>query len=165
MTRHGSMIVALAPPFARAPRQGAAAQKINGTFSIATLPPGTSFNATAAGIARDAALRGLREPAPRGARAIRDDGAEADVGLDQGREGDRLRVRPGEKVPVDGEVLDGASFVDESMITGEPTPVEKAQGARGAGNFAQAFCEFVESRRIRIDRALDVDHGRFSGLK
>ncbi|HKT10928.1 MAG TPA: heavy metal translocating P-type ATPase [Terriglobia bacterium] len=79
------------------------------------------------------AIKALLGLAPKTARLLRDDGTEEDVPLDRVNHGDRLRVRPGEKVPVDGEVLDGASFVDESMITGEPTPVEKSPGARVTG--------------------------------
>jgi Cu+-exporting ATPase len=74
------------------------------------------------------AIRALLGLAPKTARRL-DDDAERDVPLDEVRPGDRLRVRPGEKVPVDGEVLEGASSVDESMITGEPIPAEKAPGA------------------------------------
>ena len=79
------------------------------------------------------AIKALLGLAPKTARLLRDDGGEEDVPLDTVHPGDRLRVRPGEKVPVDGEVLDGSSFVDESMVTGEPTPVEKAPGARVTG--------------------------------
>jgi len=75
-----------------------------------------------------AALRALLGLAARTARRIEEDGGEQDVPLDEVRVGDRLRVRPGEKVPVDGTVLEGRSVVDESMLTGEPVPVEKAQG-------------------------------------
>ncbi len=72
-----------------------------------------------------AALRGLLGLAPRTARRLRDDGTEEDVPLAEVHAGDRLRVRPGEKVPVDGVVLEGRSAVDEAMLTGEPVPVEK----------------------------------------
>lgn len=75
-----------------------------------------------------AAIKKLLGMAAKTARRLRDDGGEEDVPLDQVREGDRLRVRPGEKVPVDGEVLEGTSHVDESMVTGEPIPVDKGPG-------------------------------------
>ncbi|MCA9716758.1 MAG: YHS domain-containing protein, partial [Myxococcales bacterium] len=75
-----------------------------------------------------AALKQLLGMAAKTARLIRADGREEDVPLDQVAVGDRLRVRPGEKIPVDGEVLEGASHVDESMVTGEPIPSEKAPG-------------------------------------
>jgi Cu+-exporting ATPase len=80
-----------------------------------------------------AAIRALLGLAPKTARLIRADGSEVDVPLDQVKPGDRLRVRPGEKIPVDGVVLEGASSVDESMISGEPIPVEKITGARVTG--------------------------------
>jgi Cu+-exporting ATPase len=75
-----------------------------------------------------AAIRALLGLAPKTARLLNDDGSEGDVPLDSVRAGDRLRVRPGEKVPVDGIVLDGRSSVDESMLTGEPIPVAKGEG-------------------------------------
>ncbi len=80
-----------------------------------------------------AAIKALLGLAPKTARLIRDDGTETDVPLDGVKPGDRLRVRPGEKIPVDGVVLEGASSVDESMISGEPIPVEKSKGARVTG--------------------------------
>ena len=80
-----------------------------------------------------AAIKALLGLAPKTARLIRDDGSEVDVPLDEVKPGDRLRVRPGEKIPVDGVVLEGASSVDESMISGEPIPVEKFKGARVTG--------------------------------
>ncbi len=80
-----------------------------------------------------AAIKALLGLAPKTARRLSDDGGEADVPLDQVRPGNRLRVRPGEKVPVDGEVLEGTSALDESMITGEPMPVEKSAGDRVIG--------------------------------
>ncbi len=79
------------------------------------------------------AIRALLGLAPKTARRIRDDATDEDVPLDQVVPGDRLRVRPGEKVPVDGVVLEGSSAVDESMITGEPIPVEKGPGDRMIG--------------------------------
>ena len=80
-----------------------------------------------------AAIRSLLGLAPKQARRIELDGSESDVPLAQVLAGDRLRVRPGESVPVDGEVLEGHSSVDESMLTGEPIPVEKAPGAKVVG--------------------------------
>ncbi len=80
-----------------------------------------------------AAIKALLGLAPATARRIEADGSEADVPLDEVQPGDRLRVRPGEKVPVDGEVVEGRSNVDESMITGEPVPVEKAPGDKVVG--------------------------------
>src|SRR5581483_7423030 len=76
-----------------------------------------------------AAIRALLDLAPRTARVLRN-GHEEDIPLEQVRVGDRLRVRPGEKIPVDGVVIEGRSSIDESMITGESVPVEKSQGAR-----------------------------------
>jgi Cu+-exporting ATPase len=80
-----------------------------------------------------AAIKALLGLAPKTARLLRDDGAEVDVPLGQVKPGDRLRVRPGEKIPVDGVVLEGASSVDESMISGEAIPVEKIKGALVTG--------------------------------
>ena len=74
------------------------------------------------------AIRELLGLAPKTARKIAADGTEADVPLEQVRVGDRLRVRPGEKIPVDGQVVEGSSSVDEAMITGEPLPVPKQAG-------------------------------------
>jgi Cu+-exporting ATPase len=79
------------------------------------------------------ALRALLDLAPKAARRIASDGSEADIPLDAVRPGDVLRVRPGESVPVDGEVVGGASHVDESMLTGEAMPVAKAVGDRVTG--------------------------------
>nr|WP_242392271.1 copper-translocating P-type ATPase [Anaeromyxobacter sp. SG63] len=80
-----------------------------------------------------AAIQKLLGLAPRSARRLREDGSEEDVPLDAVQRGDRLRVRPGEKVPVDGVVLEGHASVDESMVTGEPIPVEKRPGDRVVG--------------------------------
>jgi len=71
------------------------------------------------------AIQALLGLAPKTARILREDGNEEDIPLDQVESGNRLRVRPGEKVPVDGIVVEGTSFIDESMVTGEPVPVEK----------------------------------------
>ncbi|RDZ28498.1 heavy metal translocating P-type ATPase [Lysobacter silvisoli] len=80
-----------------------------------------------------AAIKQLLGLAPAHARRLRDDGSEEDVALSEVQVGDRLRVRPGEKVPVDGDVVDGRSSVDESMLTGEPVPVSKQIGDRLIG--------------------------------
>ncbi|MFZ0708251.1 MAG: heavy metal translocating P-type ATPase [Candidatus Korobacteraceae bacterium] len=79
------------------------------------------------------AIRALLDLSPKLARIMRDDGSEYDVPLDQVKVGDKLRVRPGEKIPTDGTVIDGLSAVDESMITGEPMPVEKRMGDKVIG--------------------------------
>jgi Cu+-exporting ATPase len=88
------------------------------------------------------AIRALMELAPNSARRVRDDGSDEDVPLDAVVAGDRLRVRPGEKIPVDGVLIEGQSSVDEAMVTGEAMPVIKAQGApviagtlNGSGSF------------------------------
>jgi Cu+-exporting ATPase len=90
-----------------------------------------------------AAIKALLGLAPKTARRIREDGSEEDVPLDQVQIGDRLRVRPGEKVPVDGVVIEGSSAVDESMVTGEPIPVEKHSGDRLIGVTVNATGSFV----------------------
>jgi P-type Cu+ transporter len=79
------------------------------------------------------AIKLLLGLAPRIARIVRSDGKEEDIPLEQVQVGDVLRVRPGEKIPVDGQVVEGSSAVDESMVTGEPIPVEKLQGERLIG--------------------------------
>jgi Cu+-exporting ATPase len=80
-----------------------------------------------------AAIRALLGLAPKTARRVREDGSDEDVPLDHVDVGDRLRVRPGEKVPVDGVIIEGRSSIDESMVTGEPIPVEKGPGDRLIG--------------------------------
>ncbi|HEU4934118.1 MAG TPA: heavy metal translocating P-type ATPase [Pyrinomonadaceae bacterium] len=80
-----------------------------------------------------AAIKSLLGLAPKTARRIGQDGSEVDVPLDQVMKGDHLRVRPGEKIPVDGIVVEGTSSVDEAMVTGEPIPVEKKKGDRVIG--------------------------------
>jgi Cu+-exporting ATPase len=97
------------------------------------------------------AIRALLGLVPTTARVIRDDGREEDVPLDQVAVGDRLRVRPGERVPVDGAVLEGRSAVDESMITGEPLPVEKGAGDRVTGGTVNGAGAFV-MRAERVGR-------------
>ena len=79
------------------------------------------------------AIRALLQLAPKTARLVQANGEEKDIALETVQRGDRLRVRPGEKIPVDGVVLDGMSAIDESMMTGEPMPVEKTAGSRVTG--------------------------------
>jgi Cu+-exporting ATPase len=101
------------------------------------------------------AIKALLGLAPKTARRLRDDGGEEDVPLDRVQPGDRLRVRPGEKVPVDGVVREGASAVDESMITGEPIPVEKGPGAPVTGATVNGTGGFVmEAQRVGSDTLL-----------
>jgi Cu+-exporting ATPase len=90
-----------------------------------------------------AAIRALLGLAPKTARRVRPDGTEEDVPLTDVRVGDSLRVRPGEKVPVDGVVLEGRSAVDESMVTGEPIPVEKNPGDHVVGATVNGTGAFV----------------------
>ena len=80
-----------------------------------------------------AAIKALLGLAPKTAKRINNDGTEEDVPIEQIKIGDKLRVRPGEKVPIDGVVVEGNSSVDESMITGEPIPVEKTEGEKVIG--------------------------------
>jgi Cu+-exporting ATPase len=81
----------------------------------------------------NAAIKMLLELAPKTARLVKPDGTEEDVPLDKVKTGDQMRVRPGEKIPVDGVVVSGSSSVDESMVTGESIPVDKSEGARVIG--------------------------------
>src|SRR6266851_3829032 len=97
------------------------------------------------------AIRALLDLAPKLARIVRSDGAEEDITLDQVAPGDHLRVRPGEKIPVDGTVLDGHSAVDQSMITGEPIPVEKLPGDAVTGATLNTTGSFL-MRAERVGR-------------
>jgi Cu+-exporting ATPase len=101
------------------------------------------------------AIRALLDLAPKRARLVRDDGTEADIALEEVVPGNRLRVRPGEKVPVDGIVLEGRSAVDESMITGEPLPVEKSPGDKVTGATVNTTGTFVmRAERVGSDTLL-----------
>ena len=101
------------------------------------------------------AIRALLDLAPKTARIIRDDGTEEEVQLDTVHVGDRLRVRPGEKVPVDGEVLEGRSAVDESMVTGESMPVTKEVGSKAiGGTMNQSGALVIEARKVGRDTML-----------
>ena len=102
-----------------------------------------------------AAIRTLLGLAPKTARRIDPDGTERDMALGDVRVGDRLRVRPGERVPVDGVVLDGATSVDESMVTGEPIPVEKAPGDPATGGTVNGTGTIVmRATRVGADTLL-----------
>jgi Cu+-exporting ATPase len=101
------------------------------------------------------AIRLLLGLAPKTARRLNADGAEVDVPLEHIQLGDHLRVRPGEKVPVDGKILDGRSLIDESMITGEPIPIEKTMGSSVTGATVNGAGSFVmEATRIGSDTLL-----------
>ena len=103
----------------------------------------------------NAAVRALLELAPKTARRVRADGSEEDVPLAEVQVGDRLRIRPGEKIPVDGVVTEGTSSIDESMITGEPIPVEKTAGARVIGATVNGTGSLImEAQRVGSDTLL-----------
>ncbi len=105
--------------------------------------------------ATGAAIRKLLGMAPATARRVGDDGREEDVPLAHVVVGDRLRVRPGEKVPVDGRVLEGSSAVDESMVSGEPIPVSKAAGDEVVGATVNGTGTFVmEATKVGADTLL-----------
>jgi Cu+-exporting ATPase len=90
-----------------------------------------------------AAIRALLDLSPKSARLVTAEGTEKDIPLEQVKPGDRLRVRPGEKVPVDGVLLEGSSAIDESMITGESIPVEKSAGSPVIGATINSTGSFV----------------------
>ena len=101
------------------------------------------------------AIRALLGLAPKTARRVGGEGTESDVPLEQVQPGDSLRIRPGEKVPVDGVVIEGASAVDESMITGEPMPVEKSAGSRVVGGTVNGTGSFLmRAERVGKDTLL-----------
>jgi P-type Cu+ transporter len=101
------------------------------------------------------AIKNLLGLAPKTARRVERDGTEGDVPLEQVQVGDKLRVRPGERIPVDGIVRDGASSVDESMVTGEPIPVEKTPGDKVTGGTVNRTGTFImEAQRVGADTLL-----------
>jgi Cu+-exporting ATPase len=101
------------------------------------------------------AIRALLDLAPKTARRISGDGSERDIALAEVAVGDRLRVRPGEKIPVDGELIEGASAVDESMVTGESMPVAKRVGAKLIGGAINGSGGFVmRAQRVGRDTML-----------
>ena len=101
------------------------------------------------------AIKNLLGLAPTTARSVGPDGTEQDVPLEQVHVGDRLRVRPGERVPVDGVLIDGSTTVDESMVTGEPIPVEKTAQSKVTGGTVNGTGTFVmEAQRVGSDTLL-----------
>src|ERR1700686_1668224 len=101
------------------------------------------------------AIRALLNLAPQQAHLVAADGSERDVALNEVQTGDRLRVRPGERVPTDGVVLEGQSAIDESMLTGEPMPVEKSPGDAVTGGTLNTSGSFVmEARRVGSETML-----------
>ena len=101
------------------------------------------------------AIRALLGLAPKTARKVNADGTEVDIPLEHVHVGDHLRVRPGEKIPVDGKVIEGKSSVDESMITGEPIPVEKESGSSVTGATVNGSGSFVmEATRVGSETLL-----------
>jgi Cu+-exporting ATPase len=101
------------------------------------------------------AIRALLNLAPQQAHLLDADGTEKDVALDHVKRGDRLRVRPGERVPIDGTIREGASAVDESMVTGEPMPVEKSVGDRVTGGTLNTSGSFImEAERVGSETML-----------
>jgi Cu+-exporting ATPase len=101
------------------------------------------------------AIRALLDLAPKRARRLREDGTDEDIPLEDVVPGDRLRVRPGEKIPVDGVVLEGRSAVDESMISGEPVPAEKNPGDKVTGATVNTTGSFVmRAERVGSDTLL-----------
>src|SRR3984957_11960834 len=101
------------------------------------------------------AIRSLLKLSPRTARLVRDDGTEIDVPVEHLQVGDLMRVRPGEKVPVDGIITDGSSSVDESLVTGESIPTEKIPGARVIGGTVNGTGSFVmRAERVGAETTL-----------
>ncbi|MDT8443226.1 MAG: heavy metal translocating P-type ATPase [Desulfuromonadales bacterium] len=101
------------------------------------------------------AIKALLGLAPKTARIVRDDGSEEDIPLDEVEKGDRLRVRPGEKVPVDGTIDEGSSSLDEAMVTGEPLPVEKGEGDEVTGGTLNKSGTFImQAERVGRDTML-----------
>jgi Cu+-exporting ATPase len=101
------------------------------------------------------AIRALLDLAPKTARRVRDDGSDEEVTLDQIQVGDRLRVRPGEKIPVDGELLEGHVAIDESMVTGESMPVTKEPGAKVvAGSINKTGSFVMRAEKVGADTLL-----------
>ena len=142
------------PPSFRA-ADGSVAVYFNSSATIITLVLLGQMLELRARARTGSAIRALLDLAPKTARRLRDDGGEEDVPLDAIVAGDRLRVRPGEKVPVDGVVLEGHSAVDEAMVTGEPLPTEKATGDNVTGATLNMSGSFVmRAERVGSDTLL-----------
>jgi len=103
----------------------------------------------------NAAIQMLLGLAPNTARIIRDDGTEEDIPLEQVQPEDKLRIRPGEKIPVDGLVIEGKSNIDESMVTGEPIPVEKSKGDQLIGATINSTGSLImQAKKVGADTLL-----------
>jgi Cu+-exporting ATPase len=101
------------------------------------------------------AIKALLGLTPKSAIILREDGTEEEISLDKIKPGDRLRVRPGEKVPIDGVIIEGESFIDESMVTGEPVPVEKKKGDSVIGGTINGTGGFImKAERVGSDTLL-----------
>ena len=142
------------PPAFRAP-DGSVAVYFDSSATIITLVLLGQMLELRARARTGSAIRALLDLAPKTARRLRADEGEEDVPLDAIVAGDRLRVRPGEKVPVDGVVLEGHSAVDEAMITGEALPVEKTVGTKVTGATLNTSGSFVmRAERVGSDTLL-----------
>ncbi len=143
------------PPAFRHPATGRVAVYFEAAAAIVTLVLLGQVLELRARSSTNAAIRALLGMAPRLARRVGADGSETDVPLEQIQVHDRLRVRPGEKVPVDGVVLEGRSSVDESMITGEPIPAEKIAGDKVVGaTLNGSGTLIIEAQRVGADTLL-----------
>lgn len=143
------------PPGFRDPQTGAVGVYFEAAAVIVTLVLLGQVMELRARESTGKAIRALLDLAAKTARVIRPDGAEVEIPLDQVQVGDRLRVRPGDKVPVDGVVVDGRSSIDESMITGEPVPVEKVVGDKLTGGTINGTGSLVmEATRVGADTLL-----------
>jgi Cu+-exporting ATPase len=155
-----SMIAALAPgifPAALRGHDGAVAVYFEAAAVITVLVLLGQVLELRARESTSGAIRALLDLTPRTARRIRADGSEEEVQLDAVHVGDRLRVRPGEKVPVDGSVVEGRSAVDESMVTGESMPVTKEVGATAiGGTMNQSGALVIEARKVGRDTMLSL---------
>lgn len=149
-----TVVPQLFPPSFRLPEGGMALYFEPAVVIIALVLLGQVLELRARG-RTGSAIRALLGLAPKTAKRLDDQGGESDVALDQVQVGDRLRVRPGEKVPVDGTVLEGNSSVDESMVSGEPIPIEKAIDAKVIGGTVNGTGSFVmRAERVGADTLL-----------